>query len=874
MLGLMLMIFFLLNSTDAMCVKREFSTKYFRVIYEEELEPHALILKERADELAEKEFEFYEFKPDFTINIVLIEGETANAYAAPPFGTMFFYTNLPYLEEKNFEHWMEHLLVHELSHTLLGLKLHGEFAINLYTKNSKIQHRIIPQWLDEGLAVYLESALLKGGRVNSSFFNRTIKMEAKNSFKGLSLVASFDHGDYDGNGYTHGSSFITYYVNKYGEDVLLDALNRMRKSYLLRALKSMAEAAGTSEKELMEGWHKYLLESNKFDYDKAVEGERVIEGRNGKLTKDGEYLYFIRKNGAAYNLYRFGIYEKMEKFGNQNIRSTFNIFNSKVYTSENYELSFGDLNFLLMPKSLAVYENGKYLPFKDAISAFNTPDGLFYIERKFGFEKLKTEEGDTLLENLNFGNFFHSNGKLFFDGSIPGEVGNYIFEYDLNTGELSKVVEGEMPFIENGYLYFTCGKDGSTYNIYRKRMDNDTIEQITNVEYAAMRPVILNNVLYYQNYKEDGPNIFKIENIEPVSKCENSLEGRGEVLKLKQKMTNKEEGSFGKRYSKKANSVSLGYSRIVIPFGKYRDIRLFKVLADDLFRHFGIVSFAYDFREKSPSSFMAYHYLNRFTLSMDINRSFDLQIIENFLPSSLQSTKNFIHKHFVKNKDKNLSISAAGTIPFYIKSMKLDLNITSGIVRVLEKGEGSKKSFLGQINHSNGIFIYLDIFSRDFGVRFTPKFTKFSKIKMPVASFGISKSKFSFSYESMPVSVTAHKEEMDKIITTFRKKKCISLTYSDKLTMPVMYGSMDGFFAVDSCEFKYSSALHLSNSHSTSLILDGKFVAKGVSLYIVNINLMVGVKFRAFGDKSLGGLVEGGGRAKPYFDLDAGIGLF
>ncbi len=866
MLGLMLMVFFLLNSIDIMCEKKELNTKHFKIIFDEKLEEHVKILKERADELAEKEFEFFGYTPSFKINIIVDESCIENAFALLPFASIFLYPNLIFQEEKNYKNWMEHLLVHELSHILLGLKLHGPYVKNPESEEENITNAYISQWLHEGLSVYLESRLLEGGRVNSRKFNKIIRSEVKSSFRGLSLAGPFFPIEgYKGNGYTHGSSFISYYISKFGESKFREALNLMARTPYGASveLNIFATTVEKKEEELIEDWKNHLLSESHFDTSKLVEGEEVFGGDNSHLTKDEDYIYFGKSiKGIEKDIYRMGSNEKPQLIKKGIPTNYFSVFNAKVCWSKFYQRTFGDaISHFSPPFGVAVYEEGNLIDYKNVVRACNTPRGYVYIERKYGFEKLKDKDGETLIDGLNFGNCFYHDEKLFFDGSRPGHIGNFIYEYSFTTKKLRKVVEGIDPFVENGYLYFAQSKDGGVYNICRKKIDGSEIEQLTNVEYDASRPVMLKGELFYLNYKEGGDNIYKIKNIVPFAKFQNSIEEKEEPPLIPE---NKSE-RIGDRYS---NSLCLGHKKAFskAPLGYIslgRHIFLDELLNHNLLIKFNVKHFSFKESFLSnlqkflyPSIEVSYLYRNQFRFSFEYN----MPLIKHIIGPSNQTTEDLAKELLLKSNalfgNKFTFISSAINLPIFIKKGNINLFMQGGFFLLLN-GDGV---VFADFKASKDFFL-----ETEFSIIQFASFERRLKARVQKNGFGISYMEKPQFRQNFPAFL---RWKTKSRYSYSGKKWEAAAFYKNNIKRPVLYGTIDGILVLESWNFNYIGSFIHSNYHSPTIIFDGNFSVRLFLSYNFGMDLVFGLETRILGDRKLGSEDKSRGRFRPYLSFD------
>lgn len=812
---------FLATSTQLMCGMKEFETRHCRVIYDESMEEHVIPLYLRADEIAEREFEFFNYRPNFKIKVVLVDGHTDNAYALPPLGTIFIYPHISSGEGKNYRHVVEQTFIHELSHILLGLKLHGSFRINLPTRNFCPPNIFIPQWFNEGIAVYLESTLSEGGRLKSPYFNSKIRLD---SYFGLTLAGNFRMASFDGYAYTQGSSFIRYYVESSGEEALKKVFELMSKDYFPRPLKHMARLAHTSEERLIDNWRRTI--ELRSPYHKIVCGRRLDLplGYKCKLTKDGKHLYFVQDMGDGSYIYRYSKDDGFEKLASFE-GGEFSVYNSKIYSSRRYETFSGDMNPFYVPISTAVYENNVLLPYEDAVRVFNTPFGIFYVERKSGYEILKDSEGFVIFKGDYCGKITHGEKSIFFDGIKTGEMGIHIYEYSLANRELKKWVEGSMPCVDGQYIYFS-GSTKNTENIFRLNMNGGKPEQLTNVLYSAYSPFVLDGILYYINIDMYGPEIYYMEDIKPVSSCADGLDKS--VLVVEEKLAND--------LSIPSKQFSRGLNFFISPYLTYCEqlnVGVAGSMSEDLLRHYLLTGIDYNYGSGTGSFLISYIYWKRFFMEVNCHKNkVFISCLEGLCSPGYGWALGLANDYF----DGNIHLACFGTIPIFVKRLQAEISIRPGFLLELDIPEEGLAFCDLTFEKSNYPSIEIGFI--------TPLRLKKESLKLfdKLLNFNISWKGFEFSM---------HEKVADGGILDSAINKSFSLRHTRENAIDIGYGTIDSFFAFDNIQISNGFNAEFSGKQDLELRYSLDITSNMFILYLCPFVVSFGGVAKLYGEDNI-----------------------
>lgn len=514
----LLILFIMLNSVVVFSKYIEKETKYFKLIYDEKLSDKVEEFALSADKNGEKVFEFYRFNPEKKYNIILRDNSD-NDNGLTEYDTIKLYFNeVPvFYVEKNYNNWIEYLFIHELTHLIINLKSGGIIGKTSIMK--PILHQsFIPAWYQEGVAVYTESRIFEGGRGNSPRFKMYINAAVnEDKFEGLKFAGNYN---IDGNNsYIYGYSFIEYFVSVYGEEELKKSIEQFSKQQIRGPFY---KAAGKSRKELIEEWKMWVKENYKPGEGKN-EGEELIKSfgdkRNLKYCSGKLYFYSDKFTKKDKKKFTHGIFsvdienKKIQKETGAKISEGFEVNNNKIY----YSLIIPD--FIKGIKRAATFKTERgtvseeYQNIEKAVNFFAVNKDIGAVIRDKGEERAVILEKDEIISSeykFKFEKFTYGEDKIYFSASVDKEKGNYIYSYDMKDKKIKKITEGISPFFYKNNLYYSKNYKG-IYNIYRIRLDNGKIEQITDVKYGAFEPVTdEKGSIYYLNYTKSGYSIFKI----------------------------------------------------------------------------------------------------------------------------------------------------------------------------------------------------------------------------------------------------------------------------------------------------------------------------------------------------------------------------
>lgn len=537
--------------------------------------------------------ELYDFEPDSRVNIVLTDRQDYSNGAA------YFFDNqiriwVPPLQTplRGTHNWFRDVITHEFVHIVqlqASMKKSRRFPA-FYLQwlsyedvrrpdvlygypNGLITHPLasvsVPAWFAEGTAQYqrtgwlydswdshrdmiLRTALLEGEQLSLTEMG---SFSSKNSLEREMI-------------YNHGFSFVSYLVDRFGEDALSEISDTFGQPGVFSADKALLEATGTSGEQLYNDW----IEERKSYYKNATATIKpapasLIEEEGffnfyPRPSPDGSKMAYLSnkgRDGSQSSLYlkevgQAGRTLAQLKVGSMDGASPFNgwcnysgdpaidrIHSAFSFAPDGKRIAFTrqDLNaYGESYDDLFIYhiESGKESRLSESrrLSSPNwhpEKELLVAISQQRGTQNLVQLDITTgELTNLTdysdgeqvFTPVWHPNGKSIYF-AYARDRHRDIKRFSLATGRVSDVladtdIDYRDPFIDGkgSYLYYTSDQEG-IFNVYRKALgssnNNQAVEKLTNVIGGAFMPTVNSEgKLFYSEYRSGG---YKIASLDP-----------------------------------------------------------------------------------------------------------------------------------------------------------------------------------------------------------------------------------------------------------------------------------------------------------------------------------------------------------------------
>jgi hypothetical protein len=462
-ISLIIVIFFTNFRLSYSSKFKEIDTKYFRIIFDENLKEYAYHLYRTADEITENVANIVGgFNSKDKIIVRVIDDQEENAYVRNSVITM--YPNAiknPAFSSERGNH-IDVTFAHEVTHLILNSKIFL-FPYNL---------SFIPRWLHEGCAVYIESKLYGARGANNYFTN---------------IPSSFDNLEFSkfnisvGNSYYLGYDFINCMVNKYGEK---ESFNRITEAcskgnipfIFLMLLKN-------KDNNILKEWKNSRTKT-------PLIGERVL---NIKVDRLGTY-----KNGLFYE--NEGYFYRLETSS----ISSYMIMAQKYFFYDDIYIKYLNKNEKCTPTYLVAYDKSKYLNFKNPTIIKRFKNSYIYVSRQFGKESLILDDKTLISEDFKFIfiDIIPVNNRLFFIAKDNDKPNNWLFE--IIDNKIFKLFQTDYASIFNNTLY--CQKENTIFQFDTNKNIIEDILVAKNI-YSVNR---VKNYIYFLMFDEGIKYIHKL----------------------------------------------------------------------------------------------------------------------------------------------------------------------------------------------------------------------------------------------------------------------------------------------------------------------------------------------------------------------------
>ncbi len=156
------------------------TTVHFDIHFHEGLVDTAIEMGRVAEEVHSILAPYLEWEPLERTQVVLLDStDRANGYATPvPYNTIVLYMVQPTPSSSldNYENWLWAIFVHEYTHTLQidmvsGLPMAVRFLLGRYV----VPNAVLPLWMTEGYATWMETFFTTGGRGRSTYTDMMLR---------------------------------------------------------------------------------------------------------------------------------------------------------------------------------------------------------------------------------------------------------------------------------------------------------------------------------------------------------------------------------------------------------------------------------------------------------------------------------------------------------------------------------------------------------------------------------------------------------------------------------------------------------------------------------------------------------------------------
>lgn len=606
----------------------------------------ALAIAEAAHQRFTKELNWI---PKEKTHVVLSdETDLPNGFATP----IFFNRTVIYLAPptsintlEDFDDWLSTLIFHEYVHIVHLDKSSGspEYLRKIFGRFLLLFPNLFqPSWVIEGLATYKETYLERGiGRGQSTMFASMMREEVANGLSPISHVnlpvKTWPAGT---TRYLYGVYFMTFIVEKYGEDKLQEWVEGYSNNLIPFFINTNAEQTmGHNLTPLWEEFQQWLEE--KFQPQiAAIQAKGVTEAtqlstdayRTDSVrafsTKAGDEVYYVRNggykraslmhidaNGNKEELIGLNYGGDLDVHAEAGLLLTQNEICNNYTTYKDIYLYDKDNNELERLTECGRYLFASWFPDGKQMVAVHHNATRFELrlldKRAHLKEVLWRASNDEIIGQIDVS----PDGKQIVASLWRRGSGWNLELFDLVDRSWKKITTGvsivaNPQFSPDGNLLFSMEGNG-VYNLHRYYSATRKVEQITNLIGGAFQSsqASLSGDIYYAGYSAEGYAIYKLTDpdvfAEPVTFEDNQLK----LIDY----------SITSHQQKDYSALSNMYPRWWFPEFQFSEQRSeFGVTTmgnDALGLHNYSIAASYDTKLNQPAGELSYAYVNRFFLS-------------------------------------------------------------------------------------------------------------------------------------------------------------------------------------------------------------------------------------------------------------------
>lgn len=504
-------------------------TKRFKIIYPESHTEMAEKTAVYAEDIFDKVEGFMKWKPFRRITVIITDQtDQANGLAMSHFrNTITLYTpsveNIESLRDTNDP--LYSLILHELTHILQLDQIRGAAYFwrvvtgRLYFPNSGAF-----LWFHEGAAVYAESRLTEGGRLDTAYTKAMIDELA--SRRAIPDFHRIVHPVVDwpfGQSHYHlGAIFTEYLINTYGHDKYLAFNHDLSNDFWPFIYEFMLKFRKIYGKSLNDLWNEW----REFEYSKIPEKEKELEifhNSGGVITfagiNNGIFYYSDYNKDKGAGLYRIdengrhkrvvsGLYENAA-FTERGLLYVENTVSPGLF-------SYNDIYFLpenrKTAKRLTFHERAGALSYCQKSSQGVYIRGNEFVifnmaENRLNTRKVIKQELFKTIIDIDI-----INNKAVFSGRLNTEANYSIGILDIESGLVEAVsgITGKKPFfIDDESIVFT-GKKADLYDKpYTFNLKSMMLEELETSSGYVRESFIYGDNLYSIGLYNGGEAVFK-----------------------------------------------------------------------------------------------------------------------------------------------------------------------------------------------------------------------------------------------------------------------------------------------------------------------------------------------------------------------------
>ena len=521
------------------------TTEHFEIIYHSEMKEVAFRVRGLVEEVHSVVSRELEWAPKGRTRIVLIDRQDSpNGYATPiPYRTIVLYPVPPDPTSslQSYQDWMRTLLIHEYTH-IVHLDMRGGLPKGLHALFGTIinPNALLPRWMIEGLATYLETKWAPGGRGQSSYTDMFIRMAAlEGRFPRLDEAEGYG-SEWPGGrtAYLFGVAFHQWMEERYGGSFWTKIAHRNARFFLpyLPGFHVWRETRHT----LAQLWKEWTQEAQRMARKIAVNRSIHRLTPLERLSDPEGQVQALRYGPDASSIIYSETYPDRApalididlETGIPTLLVRHLVIDGISLSAENQRIFFSASTRRQRYDShgsIYVYHrrSGHFKPIPDILRGRLpdiAPNGspLIFIRHTQGESRLVRLKSNGDLEVLQGLIGVHSprfspDGDLIaMDIRLPnGNVDIYLFE---KNGRLIKRltnhpgIDAEPTFSPDGrFILFTSDRDG-IHNLYAVEYEHGTLFKVTNVLGGAFQPSVspTSDFIALRGYDARGFHLYRI----------------------------------------------------------------------------------------------------------------------------------------------------------------------------------------------------------------------------------------------------------------------------------------------------------------------------------------------------------------------------
>ena len=415
--------------------------------------------------------ELFEFQPYFRDNYIFFSSprrQVANAYATvEPFPFIHIYPSSAtfFMDTLSLFSWTEDTLLHEISH-IYQMSQNSKWDKLLWPFIGFFSHRniLLPVWILEGNAVFIESLYGSGGRLFSGFV-RAFVFSQLNDLSLKRLLNPYDDSFSNLEKYLHGAYFFSYLHSQYGLEKIKELFSKSGRAFPLGFYglnQALTKTFGRSLKFLFEEYKSYykdLAQKHQSSSAPVLVKSKVYT----PINSDKKSIYFLISDSKSPT--ELVVFDKQTE---TLTRTKKNLPIGKVFYKEGKYYSSASLKTSATSVEFSLFrENFK------AIKKYNSQNIMdFYKDKAIAIDSRQSHSGHHLIVDKVFYNKVNSSVLADLKGNLYyfKQEGEYRTLYKNKTSLIQFKSYFSYPVEVNTREVYFIGatKYGSSLFVYKK----------------------------------------------------------------------------------------------------------------------------------------------------------------------------------------------------------------------------------------------------------------------------------------------------------------------------------------------------------------------------------------------------------------------